>query len=57
MERDFDPPEATRMMPIAVMRTVGTSAASMNVMRARCRKTEVGERCLTPLRADGADPR
>src|SRR5271154_7068405 len=44
---DFEPPDATRMIPMAVMRTVGMSAANMNVRRARLRKIAVGDRCFT----------
>ena len=55
MDEGLRPAEATRMMPIAVIRTVGTSAASMNMMRARWRRTVVGDGFT--IHCDGAASR
>ena len=57
METECDPPWATRMMPIAAIEDAsGTSAVSMKMRRARCRKTVVGGRCFTPRSVTDSGP-
>ena len=48
MATDFEPPIASRMIPMAVIKTAGTSAVKVKVRRARFKNLVVGLRRRKP---------